>query len=524
MTLDPNDYTAGRDRYVNFCEDFLGVRLAETQKRLMRAVTRKQRILIISGNGVGKSYSVAMLILAFLYTNRDSVVLGTSGSYGQFIDTMWGPLDNMCEKVQDEHGLPGTIYRGNKPSIEIDPEWFFGVTSPRQPGELEGRHASDALVVIEEADKEYITEDHFDSAGSSITDMNDKMIAIANPPDDEANVVYEKKESDRWHVIDFSSFESHNVKVDTGKFEDDSHIPGLVDLVTIADDWEEWNDRDWPETPDDWLGVHYHKERIETGETSRQELIEMLRPGVEKARTAHRESDDLDKRWYKRRLGEIPPAAATVHRPFTIDDVKAGYDRDPRIVTKSPDGIGIDVARKGGDFNVIAGVHGDLIRIHKRWSGQDHNEGEQKIRSTLSKWPDVPVAIDANPEGSGLADRVSTFAPEMVRFKSGETAAHEDMYFDKWTEGLHKLGHFLEDGGAIDNRRLREEMLAAAREIETEEKYYKRREEDVYKAGSKDNIKDVLGRSPDMLDAALQAVWSASDAPEAEHYEQHLTW
>lgn len=521
--LDPSDYASGEDRYVNFGEDFLGVQLADTQKQLMRSITQNQRILIISGNGVGKSYGVAILILAFLYTNPDSVILGTSGSYGQFIDTMWGPLDSMCKKVKEEHGLPGKIYRGNKPSIEVNPEWFFRVTSPRDPGELEGRHAESVLVVIEEADKEYITAEHFDSAGSSITDMNDKMIAIANPPDDEANVVYEKAQEDRWTVIDFSSFESHNVQVDAGK-RDGDHIEGLVDLITIADDWEAWNDRDWPETPDDWKGVNHYKELVQMGEMSRERLIEQLRPGFDKARTMHRESDDLDKRWYKRRLGEIPPAAATVHRPFTIDDVKTAFDRNPEITTMSPDGVGIDVARKGGDFNVIAAVHGDMIKIHRRWSDQDHNVGERNIRDTLDQWPDVPVAIDASPEGSGLADRVANFAPEMVRFRAGETAAFDTTYFDKWTEGLHKLGHFLEDGGCFDNRRLREEMLSAARHVETEEKYYKRRNDDVYKASSKEDIKDALGRSPDMLDAAYMAVWAASDAPNAEYREQKLVW
>lgn len=523
MSVKPSNYADGPDRYINFGQDFLGARFAETQKRILRAVTQNQRILIISGNGVGKSYGVAILVLGFLYTNPDSVVLGTSGSYGQFIDTMWGPLETMTKKVKEEHGLPGQVYRGNKPSIEINPEWFFRVTSPRDPGELEGRHADDVLVVIEEADKEYITEEHFDSAGSSITDMNDKMIAIANPPTDESNVVWQKKQQDRWHVIDFSSFESHNVRADMGQTDED-HIKGLVDLITIADDWEAWNDRDWPNTPDDWKGVSYYKQKVQEREMPREQLLEALRPGFTEAKTAHREDQSLDKRWYRRRLGRTPPAAATVHRPFTLQNVRDAYDRDPSVTTVAPQGIGIDVARKGGDFNVIAGVHGDIIKIHQRWSGTDHNKNETMIRNTLDQWPDVPVAIDANPEGSGLADRVNTFVPDLVRFKAGEMAAKKETYFDKWTEGLHTLGHYLEDGGAIDNRRLREEMLAAAREVETKEKHYKRRDATVYKASSKSKVEDVLGRSPDMLDAAMQAAWAASDAPTAEQTQQRLVW
>lgn len=522
MSLDPQDYTDGVDRYINFAEDFLGVRLAGTQKRIIRAVVQNQRILIISGNGVGKSYAVVILVLAFLYTNVNSICLGTSGSYGQFIDTMWGPMENMAKRLKEEHGLPGQIYSGNSPGIEINGEWFFRVASPRDPGELEGRHADNVLVVIEEADKEYITDEHFSSAGSSITDMGDKMIAIANPPEDETNVVWEKAQEDRWTVIDFSSFESHNVKVDTGEASGD-HITGLVDLITIADDWEAWNNQDWPETPDDWLGVSHYKDQVERGEMKRMRLVNMLLPGVEAAKTAHEDDDNLDKRWYRRRLGETPPAAATVHRPFTLDDVRECYRRDPEVTTVEPQGVGIDVARKGGDFNVIASLHGDAIRIQNRWSGTDHNVNETKIRSVILDW-DTPVAIDANPEGSGLADRVATFTDELYRFKAGETAANEQSYFDKWTEGLYKLGHFMENGGTISSTRLRNELLAAARTVETEEKYYKRRNAEVYKCTSKDAVKDALGRSPDMLDAALQAVWAASDAPMQEHSEQRLVW
>lgn len=505
-SMHPSQYANGVDRYVNFGQDFMGARFAETQKRILRSVNEHQRVLIISGNGVGKSYGVAILALAFLYTNTDSVVLGTSGSYGQFIDTMWGPMKSMAQDLKDDHGLPGQIYSGNKPAIEINSEWFFRVTSPRDPGELEGRHADDVLVIIEEADKEYITPEHFDSAGSSITDMNDKMVAIANPPDDEANVVYEKAQQDRWHVIDFSSFESHNVQVDMGDVADE-HIPGLVDLITIADDWEAWNDTDWPETPDDWPGVNHYKQKIQRGDMERSELIEMLRPGAPVARDAHKLEQSLDKKWYKRRLGDIPPAAAVIHRPFTLQDVRDAYERDPEITTPQPQAVGIDVARKGGDYNVVDGVHADVLRVYNRWNGTDHNQNERKIRSILDQWPDPDIAIDASPEGSGLADRLGAEYGGLTRFNAGEKAANSQTYFDKWSEALHAFGSFLDNGGSFSNSILREELLAAARVVETQEKYYSNRNATVYKCTSKDAVKQKLGRSPDMLDAAIQAVW-----------------
>lgn len=516
-------YTSGRDRYVNFAHDFLGLQLAETQKQIMRAVTEHQRILIISGNGVGKSYGVGGLGLGFLFTNPDSIVMGTSGSYGQFIDTMWRPTKGMYRTLKEEHGLPGRVYDGNKPKIELDDEWYFNVASPRDPGELEGRHGSDVLVIIEEADKEYITEEHFDSAGSSITDMNDKMVAVANPPKDEANVVYEKAQSDRWHVIQFESFQSHNVKYDLG--EVDQQITGLTDLITVAGDWEAWNDEPWPKTPDDWPGVSTYKQLVDKGEVDRETLIKKLRPGAEEAFTAHLEHDNLDTRWYRRRVGQIPPQNASRFRPIQVEDVENAYQGTSRVATTHPEGAALDVARSGGDSNVLAGKHGDVLRIHDDWKGTDHNTNEQTVRNKFEQWPDsIVFAVDAKGEGSGLADRLANFIPELVRFDAGAEAANKSEFYDRWTEGLYKLGQFLKNGGVIDNRRLREELLAAARTVTLEERYYKSRDTTVLKATKKDKVRDRLGRSPDMLDAAYMAVWASSDAPHSVRKTQRLVW
>lgn len=528
---DPQNYTNGSDRYIRFAEDFLDLTLADTQKRMLRAVADNRRVIVMSGNGVGKSYGTAALADGFIYTNVDSLSLGTSGSYSQFVDTMWRPMSAMAKRLRDDHGLPGQIYEGNQPKIEIDDEWFFKVVSPRDPGDLEGRHADSCLVIIEEADKRYITEEHFDSASSTITDASDRMIAIANPPEDESNVVYEKMQSDRWTVIQFSSFESHNVKVDTGEI-DGQHLPGLVDLPTIAEDWEEWNNEPWPGIEDafeqhiggEYPGVTALNDRLNAGEIGRETLLRVLRPGVTEAKRAHERRSDLDKRWYRRRAGVIPPADASSYRPFTIEDVNEAYNREPELITDMPQGVSLDVARQGGDHNVLGAKHGDLLKVLERWSGVDHNANEQMVRNFVIDWPEIHIAVDASGEGSGLADRISTFAEKTIRFNSGEEASQSDQYYDRWTEGLYHLGKFLQQDGSFSNRRLREELLAAARTVEFEEEYYKSRDAKVLKATEKQAVKDQLNRSPDMLDMALMACWAASDAPAGERKEQRLTW
>lgn len=471
--FDPTPYVTGSDRYVAFAED-LDIQLTAVQRRILRALADHRRVLVMSGNGVGKSYTVAIAKLAYLVTNPDSVVLGTSGSYSQYVDAVWRSM----KAIKRETNLPGETYDAQQPRLEIDDEWFAKVVSPRDPGDLEGRHGPAVLVVIEEADKAYITPEHFDSAGSSVTDADDRMLAVCNPPKDETDVVAKKLESDRWHVIQFSSFESHNVLVDAGEL-DAPKIPGLVDLDTLKEDWEAWNGEAWP--------------------------------GFEEARHAHEVRDDLDKRWYRRRAGIIPPATAAVHRPIYLEDVQAAWNREAPSVSETPQGTGIDVARSG-DRTVMAGVHNDALRIHYAEQGTDHNTQEMRLRRILDEFPDHPGAIDAVGEGSGLADRLCEAYPEFTRFKAGSKASEETEYKDCWAEGLAALGDWLADGGSIDDRRLREELAICARVVEFEEAYYASHGSDgaeVLKATPKEHIKDRLGRSPDYLDAAMQAILAA---------------
>ena len=517
--IDPQDlditrYTQGEDRYVRYAEEILGLQLADTQKRILRAVAKHRRVIVMSANGVGKSYTATALKHGFLETNLDSTALGTSGSYSQFEDAVWRPLKKLHKEAKQRLGLPGETYDGGQPRLEIDDDWFAKIVSPRDPGDLEGRHAADVLVVIEEADKKYITEEHFDSAGSSVTDGSDRMLAVCNPPRDETNVVAEKLESNRWHVIQFSSFESHNVLVDAGEIDED-HIPGLVDLPTIAEDWEDWNGEPWPEAPDQWdgeyPGVAVLNDRVEQGELEREDVLEVLRPGFDEARQAHDRREDLDERWYRRRAGIIPPAGAEKNRPFDLDAVNSSYVPPNEFHATGPRcGTGIDVARSG-DRTVQIDERDGQLEVAYSEPGTDHTIQFEAMWDNLDEEPNAPISVDAIGEGSGKADDTAARFPNVERFKSGQDAVQSDEYKNRWTEGLVELGNWLEEGGTFSDSRLRRELQIAARTLTLEEKYYASREDEVFVADPKSKIKDRLGHSPDHLDAAIQAVLAAKD-------------
>jgi hypothetical protein len=486
--VDPSRYTEGPERYIRFAEDVLELDLSDEQERILRALAEHERVLIQSGNGVGKSFGVAIAKLAFVATNLDSTVLGTSGSYSQYVDAVWRPMKQLHRDAKERVGLPGQCHDGGQPTLEIDADWFAKVVSPRDPGDLEGRHADQVLVIIEEADKAYIEAEHFDSAGSSVTDDEDRMIAICNPPRDETNIVAKKRASDRWHVIQFSTLDSHNVRVDAGEI-DGEKIPGLTDLGTVVDDWEAWNDEPWP--------------------------------GLEQARRwSEPDSDqfreDLDERWYRRRAGVIPPEGAEAHRPFTREIVDAAWERsapDDPLVERDAIATGVDVARSG-DRTVMATVAGDVLTIDYERQGTNHLDQADDLSDELQQGPGggkQPIAVDAVGEGSGLEDILAERFPSTIRFGAGSTPKAGTEFYDCWAEGLYLLGQWLQDGGVIQHRGLYEELMVAARVLEFEERHYASRGDsgaEVLKLTPKADLKERLGRSPDLLDAAMQAVWA----------------
>lgn len=520
QSLDPTNYTSGKDRYSRFAEDYLDLRLAAAQEKILETVAENQRTLVWGANGPGKSYITAALKLGFLYTNPDSIVLGTSGSYQQYEDTMWKPLDDMHQKAQEKYGLPGKTKGGNRPSLNLDKEWYAKIVSPKSPGELEGRHGSDVLVVIDEADKKYVTEEHFSSAGSSITDLNDKMVVICNPPEDEANVVHRKKENDdRWTVVEISAFDSHNAKVDAGIIND-SHIPGLVDLLTIASDWEAWNNRPWPLAQEnypgeEWPGMAVIQNRIDSGQLDRSKALDWIAPGYKVAKEAHLRYDTLHRDWYIRRAGIIPPTGAASHRPIQPEHVDGAWQRStPTMASASPRTVGIDVARSGDD-TVMIGEHNGELRVHYDEQGANHQiQQEEIVEGTtftpgLKDWPAPEIAVDKG-YAPGFHDYINERVPNVIDFQNGTKPVEGTRWYDKWAEALFHLGQWLEDGGVINDQDLREELSVAARVVEFEERTLQSRGQngaEVYQATSKEDIKDELGYSPDRLDAALMAVW-----------------
>jgi len=465
-------------------EDYLDVTVTEAQRDICRTLVQEEKILVQTANGIGKSFILACVTVVWLVAYHPASVLATSGTYPKLKRTFCKPVEQLHANALGGAGLPGT-YKRSPPRIEIDgePEQYFEAAPPTDAGELEGVHSGYVLGIIEEADKDDVTEATFEAMESLVSDQRDRLVAIANPPDDETNSLQRLYEDPTWTVVRKSSFESHNVQHGL-KGDDDDAIDGLATAWKIKQDWQSYVDEPWPglDQAEAWT----------------------VDPDAPEFRT------DLSSEWYKRRGGITPPGEADVHRPLDPELVDAQFRADSSPSRDAPTALGIDVARSGDD-TVAAGVHGDTLVIEYEEQGTDHTQQEAQLAELIRSWPTPDIAVDAVGEGSGLADGLdSRFGAH--RFKNQATAHREAQYDDCWAESLALFSDYLEGGGIITDPDLHEQAKIAARTVTWRERHLASRGKDgsdvLAAEGRKADVKDRLGRSPDHLDAALMAVWS----------------
>jgi len=520
---DPSEADLARlqDRYADDPAAFFtdaGFDLADTQVRMLNAVQTHDRILVQSGNGTGKTAGAMLAVYWFVLLRYNALGLVTSGNYGVLNDTAWPFLQTVHRRCQAAYPAIPAEPKQSPPRLDIPgaPEWFVRFRSPTYAENLEGRHARRAIVVIDEADKRDVTASHFDSATSTASSDDDVVIAIANPPETKSNVVYDKLRSDRWETVQFSSFDSHNCRIDTGDLSADDprgRIPGLVDLDLVVEDYEAWNGYPWP-------GVEAARSAVG------------VEDGQPVARPDHHR--DLDPRWYRKRLGVIPPQGGGVLRPWYEQDVDDAVERyralqDDGRVRASVRGaevaqVGTDIARDGGDRTVSVArlASPDRLRVLVDTRPGDHERNHDILRDAddsvdrRGPWP-----VDANGEGSGVADRLRARRSGVRRFDGGKNAQNDDDWYNRASEAYAALGRWLKDGGAVPpNSDLERELRAGARVLTMNERQL--RGGTTLRVDGKDDLKNAeyLGRSPDVLDAAALA---CDDAYQSDYQDVDLS-
>lgn len=197
-----------------FCERILGSSLFDYQKDIINAVFKYPYVTVKSSNSVGKSYLAANLALAFLYLHQNSIVLTTAPNADQVEKIIWKEIRQLYNNVGNnfDAGLGGNLLPKN-PELYIKSDWFAYGLTPKTDARLQGYHAVDILLIIDESGG--VRDEIFDAADRILTTSNAHILQIGNPnppKGNEGNKFFDSFNSPLYKKFSISAFDTANFK------------------------------------------------------------------------------------------------------------------------------------------------------------------------------------------------------------------------------------------------------------------------------------------------------------------------
>ena len=165
------------DKPVEFAQDILSFNADEHQSEIMRAVLENKRTAVKSGQGVGKTATVAIIILWYLFTRHKPYVVATSPSMNQLFTVLWAEVGRWIE---------GTILEGyfehTKTKVQLKGHemtaFAIAKTASTKEG-MAGSHADNLLIICDEASG--IDDEILETLEATISGKDNKLVYISNP-------------------------------------------------------------------------------------------------------------------------------------------------------------------------------------------------------------------------------------------------------------------------------------------------------------------------------------------------------
>ena len=183
---------------------------------------------------------------------------------------------------------------------------------------------------------------------------------------------------------------------------------------------------------------------------------------------------------------------------FTYADIEEAMDGNLDGVDKT--GIfsyGVDVARYGNDKGVTTKRRGYQIYDLKEYKNYSTMELANAVGDMIQREEDdkpKAIFVDSIGVGAGVVDRLEEKGYNVIDSNAAMKADNIDTYYNKRAEMYFLLREFIRKGGKIPaNDDLKEELLAI--------RYVYSKANGKIQIQPKDEIKELIGRSPDKSDS-----------------------
>jgi len=210
--------------------DFLKIDPWSKQVEIANALFTHHKVVVRSGNGVGKSWISAALTLTFLANFWPSKVVVTAPTFKQVKEIIWEEINDMYRSSLMPQFIGGEMLTM---SYKIkDNHYAVGFTTRENRVEdFQGYHSENILVIFEESPG--ISEIIYQAAQGLMT-TNAYFLQIGNPTSKMGHF-WKAFSDDSYHKVHISCFDSPNI---TGE----RNIPALVNMRWIEDRKKEWGE------------------------------------------------------------------------------------------------------------------------------------------------------------------------------------------------------------------------------------------------------------------------------------------
>lgn len=224
LGLVPDSCPLHRNDPCRFVRHVLGVRrLLLYQRICLLAVRDSKSTAVASCHGAGKTYTAALVVLAFISTRRPCKVFTTAPTGPQVKDLLWAEIRNLhANAIQPMPGVVLTVeIKASEKASNKNATWYAKGRAARDGNAAQGWHSPHLLIVYDEATgvKDAIRTSLLGALG----DVNSRELAIGNPTGEDGffREAFGKLRA-FWRRLHISAMETVNVR------KRQRLIPGMV--------------------------------------------------------------------------------------------------------------------------------------------------------------------------------------------------------------------------------------------------------------------------------------------------------
>lgn len=168
-----------RNNPVLFVKEMLKADPSAEQEYMLNSVRDNQATAVKSGHGVGKTTTLAWLILWFLFTRPYPKIPCTAPTMHQLKDILWQEI----AKWLNQNKILKSVFKWNAERVLMTENWFAVARTSTNTDAMQGFHGDNLLFIIDEASG--IDNKIFGPILGALTGEGTKLIMVGNPTKNE---------------------------------------------------------------------------------------------------------------------------------------------------------------------------------------------------------------------------------------------------------------------------------------------------------------------------------------------------